>query len=447
MGSHGSALPKQMARASATGLLAAWSPSLRIVAGYAAFSLIWLTLSDEAAELVAEDERALGRIQALKGLAFIAVTTLALYVILKLTIDSMRDVLQTEAKNADLLRALFQSPALGIIVLDEGGNFLDVNQTFADFLGRTSEELIGMPLNEVTVESEKKQHIYSSRGVRSGLIVEKRFVHEDGTFRWGLVTTAPLQRSDREFAVAVVKDITERIDQEDVLRGTLGRLRQIDEHRRRLLIDLVRAEEAEQQRMANSIHDESMPTMAAAAMTLDVLVEKLDDVEEVALAERAAEQVRISTDRLRAMVFELDSVRIENDDLPAALNQLVNNQLAESKLECELAIDPGLHISPELNLVIYKVVREALLNIVKHARARRVSIAIGEEDNGTKVTIQDDGEGFPLADSASIQQHFGLKQMSDRAQAAGGHLLIRAVPGEGVEVKCWLPRMTLELSG
>jgi signal transduction histidine kinase len=95
---------------------------------------------------------------------------------------------------------------------------------------------------------------------------------------------------------------------------------------------------------------------------------------------------------------------------------------------------------PETAITIFRIVQEALTNIRRHANATSVQLSIASVPGGLQVQVVDDGVGavYPLDNPASLE-HFGLMEMRERAETAGGWWTMRGMPGGGTTVEFWLP--------
>jgi len=90
-------------------------------------------------------------------------------------------------------------------------------------------------------------------------------------------------------------------------------------------------------------------------------------------------------------------------------------------------------------MLIYRIVREALLNVRKHARARTVRVQLRDVSDGYLVRIVDDGVGYSPAEVEDRPGHLGLTLMQERAHAGGGWCRIESMPGGGTTVEFWVP--------
>lgn len=236
------------------------------------------------------------------------------------------------------------------------------------------------------------------------------------------------------FGVATVqRDITERLAAETALR-------RLADQRQVLLTRLVDAQDVERRRIAADVHDDPVQALAAVDLRLGLLRRRVQEQAPGLLDSLDALQVSVSgaTDRLRALLFDL-----EPPDLGHGLGEAVR-RCAEDVLEgsgvcweVDATAEPDSHETTRA--VAYRIAREALINVRKHAEASRVRVVVASRDEGLLVTVSDDGLG-PGADAQSQPGHRGVTTMVDRAAAAGGTCTVH--PGEpgGTVVTVWLPR-------
>jgi two-component system sensor histidine kinase UhpB len=192
------------------------------------------------------------------------------------------------------------------------------------------------------------------------------------------------------------------------------------------------AQEGERARVAAELHDEVGQRLTVMLLRLELLGRELTaplrgEVSELSeLARRTHDDVRAISARLRPGV-------LADLGLKAALADLVDELSRHSGLVVESVFPAGLEGSPEEELVIYRVVQEALTNVVRHAGARRAVVMIAESNTGLEVVIRDDGSG------ARGQAGTGIMGMSERARLVHGTLVVDAMPGVGTTVRLSIP--------
>ena len=102
-----------------------------------------------------------------------------------------------------------------------------------------------------------------------------------------------------------------------------------------------------------------------------------------------------------------------------------------------------LHVAPEAEVQLVRIVQEALHNIRKHAGARIASVRLRRDGEAIVLVVEDDGAGFdPAAPAPDARRHFGLATMRERAESLGGALTLDSVPGVGTRVTVRIPLTT-----
>ena len=107
--------------------------------------------------------------------------------------------------------------------------------------------------------------------------------------------------------------------------------------------------------------------------------------------------------------------------------------------------EPVPRLNPPLENALFRIIQEALTNVVKHAQATQVTVTVEADDETVRLVIADDGIGFEAAHSTQIgaRQSWGLLTMTERAEAVGGRCWIESVPGGGARVIAKVPRGTV----
>jgi signal transduction histidine kinase len=192
----------------------------------------------------------------------------------------------------------------------------------------------------------------------------------------------------------------------------------------------------ERDRMAREMHDVLGHSLVLVAVKIEA-AQRLQAVN----PERAAEElestkelVRQSMADLRASLADLRNPAFEADDKPLkeALQEWAERIAREGKFKVECDFEPGIEtLPPAIQAALWRVGREAILNIVKHARATGAHVSLFRKDGEIYLTVMDDGVGIPhLAEGSArleVEGHYGIRGMRERLEALGGHL--RLTPG------------------
>src|SRR5579884_934826 len=267
------------------------------------------------------------------------------------------------------LRALIDNAPAVITVRAPGGRLLDINREGARVLGRSREDLLGKPHDDMHDAAQAQEFArLDERVLASGEPV----VHDvtvplpDGEHCY-LAVAFPLPGDAGQTSTVcrISFDVTDR-------EHARQELIKSHEQRRRLLAELVRAQEDERRRIAADVHDESIQVLAGVAIRLGMLSGMLDRPEQQRLITGLDDSVRRGIRSLRQLLFDLRLPALDELGLAAALRSYLSETLAREgatyTLEDRLVTEP----SAELRTVLYRVAQEALSNVRKHAQAGHV---------------------------------------------------------------------------
>jgi signal transduction histidine kinase len=195
--------------------------------------------------------------------------------------------------------------------------------------------------------------------------------------------------------------------------------------------------ERERARWARELHDTVLQGLGSRRVLLSSALKSGDQARLSAAVEEALADMARDIDELRALITELRPATLDQLGLVAALEDLAErvDQGSEFELLTDLQIDAE-RLEGELETVVYRLVQEALTNILKHAGADHVDLQIQSREGRLDVIVSDDGKGF---DSSGEQRGFGLAGMRERIELAGGELRIESRPGAGTRVMASVP--------
>ncbi|MGW3997660.1 PAS domain-containing sensor histidine kinase [Amycolatopsis sp. NPDC004772] len=335
-------------------------------------------------------------------------------------------------ESEERFRLLVQSVQdYGIFMLDTGGHISSWNAGAERIKGYAAEEIIGQhfsvfyPAEDVAAGKPAWE---LEAAVEEGRLEDEGWrVRKDGTRFWAnVVITALYDEHGRLHGFGkVTRDMTERRNAEQALR-----------ERRRLVGHLVEAQEVERRRIAWDVHDESIQSMVAVGMRLQLLASRLPEPHASAVG-GLDESVAAAIARLRGLVSRLRPPELDRHGLVEAVSAYTDEVAGRWGLAHEVRDELTAEPSPEAAITVYRICQEALSNVRKHARATRVGVTLSTVDNGTLVRITDDGVGTAGGDAGA--GHFGLVEMHERAEAAHGWLSVDSTPGEGTVIEFWLP--------
>lgn len=201
--------------------------------------------------------------------------------------------------------------------------------------------------------------------------------------------------------------------------------------------------ETERAALSRELHDELGGLLVAARMDVSWLEEKVPsaDPEVQAHFQRVHEALQAGVELKRRVVESLRPTLLDNLGLFAALRWQVADSCERGGLQYQERY-PALELNlvPEASIAIFRIVQEAITNVLKHARASRVEVAVEAQEQWLVISVKDDGIGLPLpADRARAERSHGLAAMRHRVKGLGGQWRIGRSASRGTEVEARLP--------
>ena len=237
----------------------------------------------------------------------------------------------------------------------------------------------------------------------------------------------PLRDSDRALLhdlAAQLGSIVHSVELVDALRASQERL--------------VTAGEEERRRLRRDLHDGLGPALAALSLRVDTLRNHLDGSSDAAVAAgllelRSAIQATVAD--VRRVVEGLRPPALDELGLVDSITELASRLSASSGVDIEVRAQRLAPLGAATEVACYRIVQEALTNVVRHAGASRARVWIGHERHELRVCVSDDGDGVRDERPTGV----GLASMRERAEEIGGTFLVEGAPGRGARVVATLP--------
>jgi PAS domain S-box-containing protein len=338
-----------------------------------------------------------------------------------------------------LLAHTIRSISECVSITDLEDNILFVNEAFLKTYGYAVDELIRKPIAIVRPQGSNPEMelIRSSTitGTWKGEVVNRR---KDGTeFPIALSTSVVSDEKGNPVAlVGVATDISERMRSETALSEAKNRLT-ILSHR------LLETQENERRAIARELHDEVGQILTATKIDLQVIRRdealgnfalRLDD--DITVLDECLHRVRdISLDLRPSVLDDLGIVAA----LGWQLERLQNRAGFQGHLTTENVPEK---LDPDIQTACFRIAQEALTNVAKHAKAKKVNMDLRKRNEELVLVIHDDGIGFGSAEAMSGAIHgksFGLLGMQERASLMGGNLEVSSSSGNGTTITVHLP--------
>jgi signal transduction histidine kinase len=200
------------------------------------------------------------------------------------------------------------------------------------------------------------------------------------------------------------------------------------------------AQEEERQRIARELHDGLGPTLAGLNIRLLTIHRQLEREDHPLAAEvkQMAEHAQVSIRDIRRLIHDLRPVALDELGLVPALREYLSRCQHEHGLSIEFAADNGERLPAALETALFRITQEAVNNVVRHAQAGLVQVALNRREDHINLSIVDDGQGFEVHPPCS-GKHLGLWSMCERVEQLGGQFQVQSAPGQGTTVTTSVP--------
>jgi two-component system, NarL family, sensor histidine kinase UhpB len=194
------------------------------------------------------------------------------------------------------------------------------------------------------------------------------------------------------------------------------------------------AQEAERQRIARELHDEVGQVLTSVVLELEHAARQANE-EDAAQFATAREAVRHSLEDVRRIARELRPEMLDDLGLQSALRALCTAAAAHDNLRVERRLELADAVSPEVELVVYRVAQESLTNVMRHSGASEVLVALNKVGGGLRLVVRDNGRGLENGAAGGA----GITGMRERAIHVGGWLTVTSPATGGTEVRLDIP--------
>lgn len=330
------------------------------------------------------------------------------------------------------LRQVIDSVPNFIFAKDREGRFTMVNKAVADCYGSTVENLISQSdadfnPNVEEVEFIRQKDLQTMNSLQDCFVAEEKITDWSGKTRWLQTIRRPIadDQGRAHMVLGAATDITERKQMEEML---LQRERDLS------------AALQERERISQDLHDGILQSLYAAGLGLEtcklLIAQQPERIADnlIVTLDQAIGQLNYVMGEVRNFIMGLESHLMQGGDISTALRTMVQTMCGSSSATCRVRIDDevGQYISTESALHLINIVREGLSNALRHSRATRITVSLGQLIGSIRLTIIDNGIGFNPKSVQGVGH--GLENMAARARKVGGLFAVRSEPGKGTRI-------------
>ena len=338
-------------------------------------------------------------------------------------------------------RAIIREAAIGIAIIDQNRMLQEGNPAFHLMMGYSPQGLQGVCFTQLLLPEDdlKSEEIFNEllHGYRTNILTEQRLVRKDGNIVWGRQSISVVRdiSGTPKFFIAMIEDVTKARLAEEKICSYQDKLQS-------LASELSLSEERERRTLAETLHDHTGQLLCMAKIKLEELEDSAPDGSLQSSLKEIQGMIEKSIDNTRSLIYELSPPILYGVGFEAAVDWLAEDMRQQHlaiKVEGDGQAD---QLNKEVRHFLFRVVRELLFNVVKHAQASQVEINIQRVNTSLQIIVADNGAGFqgekPWS-SANVSQGFGLFSIRERVTYFGGSLNIDSHPGQGTRVILTMP--------
>jgi PAS domain S-box-containing protein len=342
-------------------------------------------------------------------------------------------------------QVLFENAGDAIFLLNLKGKIQQANQKAADLLGYSREELQVLTIRDIVIPEEYQDAEQKLNYILNGHSIPPyvRYLRNRAGKVFPVEANLVLVHDgdgQPKFFQSIVRDISERIKAEQAQNQLIEEIKQSREQLRALALRLQEAREFERRQIAAELHDRVGQNLTGLNLNLQIIRNQLNSESKPAVHSRLIDSLKLAeetTRQVRDVMADLQPPLLDEYGLVSALNWYAGIFSQRTGITAAVIgdeFDPRL--PPGKEMALFRMVQEALNNVVKHAQATQVMVLV--ESNGAEgcLTVEDDGQGFdPQAmNAAGNPPHWGFLTMQQRAVSLGGQIVIDSAPGQGTRV-------------
>ena len=337
------------------------------------------------------------------------------------------------------LRTIIETEPECVKLVDAQGRLLDMNPAGLAMIEADCIALVrGLPIVDVVAPEHRAavQELHAQVFAGESGTLEYEIIGLKGRRRWLTTHAVPLRSAAGavQAALEITRDVTETRRAEEQVRASRAALRSLATRQQNVRED-------ERTRIAREIHDSLGQALTALKLQL-AAAQEAASTEAPALGDRLAETALMVDDLVkgvRRIATELRPPILDQLGLPAAVEWLAQDFARRTGIRCESTVLPtNGAIAGDLATALFRIVQEALTNVLRHAGATVVQIGLGVKSDCVELEINDDGAGITEAGTVGPGS-LGILGMRERAAALGGVLEVAPRTGGGTRVAAWFP--------
>lgn len=346
-------------------------------------------------------------------------------------INMLGEELRSTNVSKEYFSSIFNAVTDLVMVADERGVLLELNESVGNVLGYEQEELLGSSIFKIL--NPQNQQIFNNlkeelaKNIKN-YIFEAELIKINQELVFGLFTCSKIFDRAGNFNgyLISVKDITAQKENEKLILKTI-----------------ISTQGAEQRRVADDLHDSLGQELSMAQLMLSNFHRfKVEDKEFYNLLELCNDILNTSVVHLRDICFDLMPNVLVKGGLASAVEMLIGKLEKSEKMQIDFVCTEKFpRLLPELEIVIYRIIQEFINNMIKHSIADNLKIHLIEHEKNVEIKLVENGQGFDLAKLDNVGENRGMYNIKTKVLAYNGQYKIKSEALKGTELWLEFPKI------
>ena len=357
--------------------------------------------------------------------------------------------LETKLKESEeRYRSIFSNSPDYIYLTDVEGNLLDANPALLNRIKLSVEDFHKMNFKDFYAGDNIEEALNSIAKIRKGNEIkglQVRAKTPKGKIFECEVNAVPLWENGKVTKILnIARDITERIKALEKLKQHQWMLEVSERELKKFSRRILSVREEEKKKLSANLHDEVGSMAVILSAHLSNIEEEIKDnnlKNALKIIDKSKRAFAKIITRLKNIAVNLRPPDLEIIGLPDALREYFFNIRKQTGITIHSRINMNnKKLSDEEAITLYRIVQESVTNIIKHAKATKITIQLSSMKGGTTLIVNDNGKGFAIRKrNQGTKSHIGIRGMTEMAESLGGTFDITSTPGQGTEIVVILP--------
>lgn len=330
---------------------------------------------------------------------------------------------------------IFEKSAIGKMIINNRLDIVNINPAALAMLGYKEHEMMGGIMKFVHPDHvdrwKQLQHDLWSAGVTSSHF-DACLIRKDGSNFWAHITGIQIEDDGKVLAYTTLEDISERKNLE-----RLHNLLLEQEQHQQIAETILNTQEAERRRMAESLHNGLGQLLYGAKLSLNQLELNAEDTHNRDVIAYTQKLLSDCIRECRGIAHNLMPATLQQYGLKEAVINICQQLTERTHFKCDVGKLTN-SFDDILEVAIYRMVQELMMNIVKHANASEALVSLSENDSHLVIKVEDNGDG--LNQKRVNKDGIGMQTIRYKVTLLGGKLHVASKKGKGTKVRIELPK-------